>query len=104
MIVFNDLETTEKVKIYDTRYKTKPNPKNKKEILTDYRMGDIFTPKISTREGLEFLAEDFVNAISKNTEPISNYNIGLQVVEILSAAQKSIKNHGKVVRLWKKFL
>ena len=99
MIVFNDLETTEKVKIYDTRYKTKTNPQNDKQILADYRVGDIFIPKLSTREGLTLLAEDFVSAVVDKTEPISNYNIGLQVVKILEAAQKSIVNQGKEVKI-----
>ena len=99
MIIFNDLETTEKVKIYDTKYKTKTNPKNDRQILADYRVGDIFIPKLSTREGLSLMAEDFVGAIINKTEPISNYNIGLQVVKILEAAQKSIMNHGKEVKI-----
>ena len=99
MIVFNDLETTEKVKIYDTRYKTKTNPQNDKQILADYRVGDIFIPKLSTREGLSSMTEDFVSAVVDKTEPISNYNIGLQVVKILEAAQKSIVNQGKEVKI-----
>ena len=45
------------------------------------------------------MAEDFVGAIINKTEPISNYNIGLQVVKILEAAQKSIMNHGKEVKI-----
>ena len=99
MIIFNDLETTEKVKIYDTKYKTKTNPKNDRQILADYRVGDIFIPKLSTREGLSSMTEDFVSAVVDKTEPISNYNIGLQVVKILEAAQKSITNQGKEVKI-----
>ena len=99
MIIFNDLETTEKVKIYDTKYKTKTNPKNDRQILADYRVGDIFIPKLPTREGLSSMAEDFVSAIIDKTKPISNYYIGLQVVKILEAAQRSITNQGKEVKI-----
>jgi len=99
MIIFNDLETTEKVKIYDTKYKTKTNPKNDRQILADYRVGDIFIPKLPTREGLSLMAEDFVSAIIDKTKPISNYDIGLQVVKILEAAQKSITNQGKEAKI-----
>ena len=99
MIVFNDLETTEKVKIYDTKYKTKTNPKNDRQILADYRVGDIFIPKLTTREGLSSMVEDFVSAIIDKTKPISNYDIGLQVVKILEAAQRSITNQGKEVKI-----
>ena len=99
MIIFNDLETTEKVKIYDTKYKTKTNPKNDRQILADYRVGDIFIPKLTTREGLSSMVEDFVSAIIDKTKPISNYYIGLQVVKILEAAQRSITNQGKEVKI-----
>ena len=99
MIIFNDLETTEKVKIYDTKYKTKTNPKNDRQILADYRVGDIFIPKLPTREGLSSMIEDFVSAIIDKTKPISNYDIGLQVVKILEAAQRSITNQGKEVKI-----
>ncbi len=99
MIIFNDLETTEKVKIYDTKYKTKTNPKNDRQILADYRVGDIFIPKLTTREGLSSMVEDFVSAIIDKTKPISNYDIGLQVVKILEAAQRSITNQGKEVKI-----
>ena len=99
MIIFNDLETTEKVKIYDTKYKTKTNPKNDRQILADYRVGDIFIPKLTTREGLSSMVEDFVSAIIDKTKPISNYDIGLQAVKILEAAQRSITNQGKEVKI-----
>ncbi len=45
------------------------------------------------------MVEDFVSAIIDKTEPISNYNIGLQVVKILEAAQRSITNQGKEVKI-----
>ena len=98
MILFNDLETTEKIKIYDTQYQTTKSS-NEKKILADYRTGDIYIPKISMREGLNWLTEDFVNAILNDSTPISNYEIGLQVVKILEASQQSIKNNGAEIFL-----
>ena len=67
--------------------------------MADYRTGDIYAPKISMREGLNLLAEDFVNAILNDSNPISDYEIGLQVVKILEGAQQSIKNNGDVILL-----
>ena len=99
MVVFNDLETTEKIKIYDSSYENKINPKNKEEILTDYRIGDIFIPKIQQIEGLRNMAEDFINSIETNEEPISNFDLGLDIVKILESAQKSIKNKGTIVEI-----
>jgi len=99
MIVFNDLETTEKIKIYDSSYENKYDPEHTKKFLTDYRIGDIFIPKIQQIEGLKNMAEDFINSIQKSTEPISNFDLGLTIVNILESAQKSIKNNGVKVNL-----
>ena len=99
MIVFNDLETTEKIKIYDSSYKNKLDSENTEKFLTDYRIGDIHIPKIPQIEGLMNMAEDFINSIQNNNEPISNFNLGLEIVKILESAQKSIKNNGDVVLL-----
>ena len=99
MIVFNDLETTEKIKIYDSSYANKINPENGGKILTDYRIGDIFIPKIEQIEGLRNMAEDFINSIQSNKEPISNFDLALDIVKILESAQKSIKSNGVVVEI-----
>lgn len=98
MIVFNDLEPTEKIKIYDSGYNHKTD-EEKKNILVDYRAGDIFIPKIENKEALSSMASDFVSAILNNTEPISNFQSGLEVVKILEASQISIKNNGKEIIL-----
>lgn len=98
MVVYNDVEPTEKVKIYDTGYSLKTD-EEKRKILVDYRTGDIFTPKIDMREALGGMAEDFVNAILKGTQPLADYNSGLEVVKILEAANESIKNKGREVVL-----
>jgi predicted dehydrogenase len=96
MVVFNDLEPTEKIKIYDTGYNHKTD-EEKNKILVDYRAGDIFIPKVENKEALAGMAADFVSAIVNNTTPISNFQSGLDVIKILEASQKSIKNQGKEV-------
>jgi len=96
MIVFNDIEPTEKIKVYDTGYHYKTD-EDKKRILVDYRTGDIFTPKLDTKEALTGMALDFVSAIKNGSTPISNFGSGLEVIKILEASQISIKNNGKEV-------
>jgi len=96
MIFYNDLETTEKVKVYDTGFDVKTE-EEKTKILVDYRVGDIYVPKLDSTEALANMAKDFVNAIIYNQTPRSNAELGLRVVEILEAAQKSIKNKGNEV-------
>lgn len=93
MIVYNDLEATEKVKVYDTGYSVK-NDEEKRNILIEMRTGDIFVPKLESREPLLGVATDFVEAIRTGSTPLSDYNIGLDIVKILEASQTSIKAKG----------
>jgi predicted dehydrogenase len=98
MVIYNDVEPTEKIKIYDTAYQLKTD-EDKKQILVDYRVGDIFVPKISNKEALESVASDFINSIIQNTPPRSSYTIGSDTVKMLEAADKSIKNNGAEIKL-----
>lgn len=98
MIVYNDMEPTEKIKIYDTGYEIQ-NDEDKARMLVDYRTGDVFIPKLETTEALLGVANDFIKAISEGTQPVSNSGLGLSVVKILEASQESIKNKGKEINL-----
>ncbi|TXJ29655.1 MAG: Gfo/Idh/MocA family oxidoreductase [Chitinophagaceae bacterium] len=98
MIIYNDLEPTEKVRIYDTGYKLKTE-EDKKQILVDYRTGDVSIPKISSQEALSGVAADFIAAITTGKEPLANAASGLRVVQILEASQQSIKNKGQEVQI-----
>lgn len=99
MILYNDLETTEKVKVYDAGYDLKTE-EDKTKILVDYRVGDIYVPKLDNTEALASLARDFVQCILHAQTPRSHAELGLRVVQILEAAQKSIKQQGKEIMLW----
>lgn len=98
MVVFNDMEPTEKVKVYDTGYEIQTD-EDKRNILVDYRVGDIYVPKIDQKEALAGVTSDFINAINTGQPPVSDYNSGLAVVKILEASQISIKNKGAEVVL-----
>jgi len=98
MIVFDDVEPSEKVKIYDTGYTVKSD-EDKRQLLIDYRAGDIHVPKLEQREALYGMAADFISAIDKGTTPVSGWKVGLEVVKVLEAAQESIKNRGREVEI-----
>lgn len=98
MIVFNDLETTEKLRIYDKGYSILPQS-DRERLLVDYRTGDILIPKIPQYEALSEMAKDFRDAVVEGVRPVSDYLSGLEVVEILEAADKSLKNRGQEVHL-----
>jgi predicted dehydrogenase len=98
MIVWDDMEPTEKIKVYDTGYDIR-NDEDKQQILIDYRVGDIYVPKVPQKEALAGVAEDFLSAIDKNTTPISDYKSGINVVKVLEASDQSIKNNGKEIEI-----
>lgn len=101
MIVFDDTEPTEKIRVYDTRYHytEKRSDEDKRRVLVDYRVGDIHIPKVPLKEALAGVAADFVGAILEQREPLSGAWSGRQVVQLLEASQQSIKNGGKEVLL-----
>lgn len=98
MIVYNDVEPTEKIKLYDTAYELKTD-EDKSRILVDYRVGDIFVPKVSNKEALASVAGDFITSIEKSSVPRSSSAIGLDIVKILEASEKSIKNKGIEIKI-----
>jgi len=98
MIVFNDLEPSEKIKVYDTGYNHKTHL-DKNTIMVDYRTGDVYMPKIQLSEALAGVANDFIQSIIQKKKPLANAELGMQVVKILEASQESIKNKGREVKI-----
>ena len=98
MILYNDLEPSEKLRVYDTGY-YHTTDEDKKKILVDYRIGDIYIPKLSAEEALTAVANDFIQSIIQKKEPLSNARFGLEVVKILEASQQSIKNKGREIKI-----
>jgi predicted dehydrogenase len=98
MILYNDLEPSEKVRVYDTGYNHKTE-EDRNRIMVDYRTGDVYIPKLSSREALAGVADDFVQSVIQKRDPMSNATLGKSVVRILEASQESIKNNGKEIRI-----
>lgn len=98
MCLYDDVEPTEKIKVYDTGFHVK-SEQEKHNLLIDYRVGDIYIPKIPQKEALSEMAADFIRAIQTNTKPLVDGQAGLEVVKILEAAQLSINQGGKEVLL-----
>jgi len=98
MILYNDLEPSEKVRVYDTGYNHKTE-EDRNRIMVDYRTGDVYIPKLSSREALAGVADDFVQSVIHKRDPMSNATLGKSVVRILEASQESIKNNGKEIRI-----
>ena len=102
MLVWDDLDADEKVKIYDRGVDVKSANGGKNgihELLVSYRSGDVHIPKLENTEALKAEAQYFVDCVEKDQEPFNNGQAGLQVVRLLEAADESIKNGGKRVEL-----
>ena len=99
MIVWDDNSPSEKVKLYDKGIDVTQTADQIYETLIQYRTGDIYCPKIPQTEALALEIQHFIECIAEQKRPISNGESGLRVVEILEAAEKSVKNRGKEIRL-----
>ena len=97
MLVYNDIEHQEKIKIYDKGVDAPPYYDTFGEFQFSYRYGDIYSPKIDDYEPLRYELSHFIECIKNNKIPRSDGYSGLKVVSALEAADKSIKNSGKFV-------
>jgi predicted dehydrogenase len=98
MIVYDDLNATEPVKIYDSGVLARTD-EERNRLMYEYRTGDVYSPKIAPREALANLVADFASAIRNGTTPLSSGAFGADAVRILEAAQTSVDHGGKEVRL-----
>jgi len=99
MIVYDDLEPSEKVKVYDKGITLNSSPERVYESLIGYRTGDMWAPKLSLTEGLRVEAQHFLECIRQDRQPLSDGYSGLRVVRVLEAAVKSLQQRGQPVEL-----
>jgi len=94
MLVYDDINPNEKIKIYDKGVEVPPYYDTYAEFHFSYRYGDIYTPRLNEYEPLRRECEHFLECIRMGTTPISDGYSGLRVVSILEAANRSLNNHG----------
>jgi predicted dehydrogenase len=99
MIVYDDLEPSEKIKVYDKGITLNAPSENAHQFRIGYRAGDMWAPHISTKEALQTEVEHFIECVGTGARPISDGISGLRVVEVLEAASRSIADRGKPVLL-----
>jgi predicted dehydrogenase len=98
MVVWNDLEADEKVKVYDKGVQI-TNQEGVYDLLVSYRSGDMWAPRIEQTEALKAECGYFLNCIKNNATPFNDGRAGLKVVKMLEAANESIRERGKIVRI-----
>jgi predicted dehydrogenase len=98
MLVWNDLESDEKLKIYDKGISV-TNELGVYDLLVSYRSGDMWAPKVNQTEALKMEAEHFVDCILNDKKPLNDGAAGRRVVQLLAASDRSLKQRGKIIRL-----
>jgi len=97
MITYDDLEPSEKVKIYDKGVSFTDNPEQIHEMRVGYRTGDMWAPKLDGSEALRRAGQHFVDCIGSGTTPETDGRLGLRVVELIEAATSSMRGRGETV-------
>jgi len=100
MLVWNDMDEAEKIKIYDKGIEVqKGEHEKKKQLLISYRSGDMYAPLTDRTEALSLMVEEFAKCIEEDRPALTDGEAGLRVLRVLDAAQRSIKADGANVRL-----
>jgi predicted dehydrogenase len=89
MLIWDDLDQDQKIKIYDHGIEFQPQDQ-RSAIIPEYRIGDIFSPRVSRREALAGVADHFAKVIRGETPSIMDAGKGLKVVRILEEAQRQL--------------
>jgi predicted dehydrogenase len=98
MLVWNDLEADEKIKVYDKGVNI-TSGEGVYDLLVSYRSGDVWAPKCDQAEALKVELDYFVDCIVNDRTPINDGEAGLRVVRLLEGADQSLKDRGKIVSL-----
>jgi len=103
MIVYDDLEPSEKIKVYDKGITLNGSPAKRGEtvhqMLVGYRTGDMMAPQLDMSEALGVELREFVSCVEKHGRPTADGQAGLRVVQILEAATRSLQENSRIVEL-----
>jgi len=99
MVVYDDIENSEKVKVFDKGITVKNGPESLYKLMVSYRSGDMFAPRIDITEALQVEARHFADCIENGKTPITDGHAGLRVVGVLEAATRSMKERGRCIQL-----
>ncbi len=99
MLVWNDLDVDEKIRVYDKGVKITSKEDLDRELLVSYRSGDIWAPKIEQTEALNVELEYFIDCVMNDRRPFNDGAAGLRVVKLLEAADASLQKRGRIIFL-----
>lgn len=99
MILYDDLEPSEKVKIYDKGITISQSPEAVYEMLVSYRSGDMWAPRLDATEALQTEALHFIDCLENGKQPETDGQAGLRLVRTVEAAEKSLRAKGQLVEI-----
>ncbi len=99
MLVYDDVEPNEKIRVYDKRVETPPHYDTFAEFQYSYHYGDMYSPYLNQAEPLKVECQHFLDCIKSGLKPDSCGKDGLKVVQILEASSKSLLNGGGKVKI-----
>jgi predicted dehydrogenase len=97
MIVYDDLQTHEKIRIYDVRVERPPHYDTFAEFHYSYHYGDSYIPHLQQEEPLKVVCQHFIDCVENDTSPLTGGRQGLEMVRILEASSVSLKANGAPV-------
>jgi predicted dehydrogenase len=101
MIVYDELEGSEKLKVYDKGINVSDQAEKLYQMKINYRAGDMWAPQLDNTEALRVEALEFIRCVESGTRPLTDGEAGLRVVRILEAATTSLARRGALVELAK---
>jgi predicted dehydrogenase len=100
MILYDDLEPSEKLKVYDKGINvTHGSPEDLYKLLVSYRTGDMLAPRLDNTEALQTETLHFIDCIENNKQPETDGPAGLRMVNMIEAAETSLRERGKLVEI-----
>jgi predicted dehydrogenase len=102
MILYDDMQPSEKVKVYDRGISFTDDPQKIYQLRVGYRSGDMWAPQLDMTEALLVECEHFVKCVDSGQVPITGGRLGLRVVELIEAATSSMRGRGETVHLQRK--
>ncbi|HEU4795253.1 MAG TPA: Gfo/Idh/MocA family oxidoreductase, partial [Pyrinomonadaceae bacterium] len=99
MILYDDLEPSEKLKVYDKGISVTPRQEDVYKLLVSYRSGDMWAPRLDNTEALQTEAQHFIDCIEKGSQPDTDGLAGLRMVTMIEAAETSLRERGRLIEL-----
>jgi len=99
MILYDDLEPSEKLKVYDKGIRVTPRQEDVYKMLVSYRLGDMWAPRLDNTEALQTEALHFIECIENGREPDTDGHAGLRLVRMIEGAETSLRDRGRLIDL-----